>query len=59
MDAPSPSPPTEAVDVLATPAVHRMANELNVDLNEVIMMSYVQNRLLCTHIHTHTGAGNW
>lgn len=34
MDAP---PPTEAVDVLATPAVCRMANELNVDLNEVIM----------------------
>ena len=39
MDAPPPSHPTEAVDVLATPAVRRMANELNVDLNEVMMMS--------------------
>ena len=39
MDVPPPSPPTEAVDVLATPAVRRMANELNVDLNEVIVMS--------------------
>ena len=38
MDAPPTSPPTEAVDILATPAVRRMANELNVDLNEVMMM---------------------
>ena len=38
MDAPPPSSPTEAVDVLATPAVRRMANELNVNLNEVMMM---------------------
>ena len=39
MDAPPPTPPTEAVDVLATPAVRRMANELDIDLNEVMMMS--------------------
>jgi pyruvate/2-oxoglutarate dehydrogenase complex dihydrolipoamide acyltransferase (E2) component len=39
VDAPPPSPPTEVIDVLATPAVRRMASELNVDLNEVMMMS--------------------
>jgi pyruvate/2-oxoglutarate dehydrogenase complex dihydrolipoamide acyltransferase (E2) component len=41
MDATPTIPPTEAVDVLATPAVRRMANELNVDLNEVMMMLYL------------------
>ena len=39
MDAPPPSPSTEAVDVLATPAVRRMADELNVNLNDVMMTS--------------------
>ena len=39
MDAPPPSPPTEAVDVLATPAVRRMADELNVNLNDVMVTS--------------------
>ena len=57
MDAPPPSPPMEAVDVLATPAVHRMASEFNVDLNEVMnrptLLEFLNFSL------THSGAANW
>lgn len=39
VDAPPTEPSAEVVDVLATPAVRRIANELSVNLNEVMMMS--------------------
>ena len=42
MDAPPPSPLIEAVDVLATPVVRRMADELNVNLNDVMMTSWLR-----------------
>ena len=43
MDAPPPSPQAAAAEVLTTPAVRRMANELNVDLNDVMMTSQTLN----------------
>ena len=41
VDAPPPTNPAASGDILTTPAVRRIANELNVDLNDVMMTSSI------------------
>ena len=53
VDTPPTRPQTEAADILATPAVRRVANELNIDLNDVMMMSCQKRNTPATNVHVH------